>query len=84
MKVAELIEILEDMDPDAEVLIGSQENWPFEYDVAGVVTREEVVGESDDEEEPRYGEGLAASDVFIVEGTQLRYGSNRMWAAARR
>lgn len=30
MKVAELIEILEDMDPDAEVLIGSQENWPFE------------------------------------------------------
>jgi hypothetical protein len=29
MRVAELIEILEDMDPEAEVLIGSQENWPY-------------------------------------------------------
>ncbi len=84
MKVAELIEILEEMDPEAEVLIGSQENWPFEYDVAGVVTREEVVEDADDEDAPERTDGTALNDVFIVEGTQLRYGSNRMWKAARR
>ncbi len=84
MKVAELIEILEDMDPDAEVLLGSQENWPFEYDVAGVTTRQEVEDASDDEEDAPRADGRALNDVFIVEGTQLRYGSNRMWQAARR
>lgn len=29
MKVRDLIEILEDQDPEAEVLIMSQENWPY-------------------------------------------------------
>jgi len=29
MKVRELIELLEDQDPDAEVFIMSQENWPY-------------------------------------------------------
>src|SRR5690606_27099311 len=36
MKVRDLIEILEDQDPDAEVLVMSQENWPFENAIAGV------------------------------------------------
>jgi len=29
MKVSELIELLGDQDPDAEVMIMSQENWPY-------------------------------------------------------
>ncbi len=29
MKVSELIELLQDQDPDAEVMIMSQENWPY-------------------------------------------------------
>jgi len=29
MKVRDLIEILEDQDPDAEVLIMSQQSWPY-------------------------------------------------------
>lgn len=29
MKVSELIELLQDQDPDAEVMIMSQKNWPY-------------------------------------------------------
>jgi len=84
MKVAELIAILEGMDPDAEVLIGSQENWPFEYSLAGVTSREEMLAAADSDEEPSYEIGTTGSDVFRVEGRQLRYGSNLMWRAIRR
>ena len=35
MKVSELIELLEEQDPNAEVLVMSQPNWPFELGLAG-------------------------------------------------
>ena len=41
MNVKQLIEILEDLDPDAEVLIVSQQHWPFENAIAGVAVRED-------------------------------------------
>ena len=89
MNVKQLIEILEDLDPDAEVLLMSQQSWPFENGIAGVAVREDLVEDDqdlDDEEreEPRYEKGTAANDVFIVEGQQLRYGSKAAWDAARR
>ena len=89
MKVRDLIEILEDQDPDADVLIMSQQSWPFENAIAGVAVREEIVEDDEDlddeeREEPRYEKGTAANDVFIVEGQQLRYGSKAAWDAARR
>lgn len=89
MKVSELIELLEDQDPDAEVMIMSQENWPFENAVAGVAVREEFVDDDEDcdedeREEPRYEKGTARNDVFLVEGQQLRYGSKAAWRVATR
>ncbi|WP_223643764.1 hypothetical protein [Corallococcus sp. EGB] len=91
MKVSELIELLEEQDPDAEVLIMSQQNWPFENAVAGVAVREEMLradrdedGDDDDAEEPRYERGTAPNDVFLVEGEQLRYGSKTAWQVAVR
>lgn len=88
MKVSELIELLQDQDPDAEVMIMSQQNWPFENAVAGVAVREEFVDDEDcdedEREEPRYEKGTAPSDVFIVEGQQLRYGSKAAWRVASR
>ena len=90
MKVSELIELLQDQDPDAEVMIMSQENWPFENAVAGVAVREEFVDdddedcEDDEREEPRYEKGTAPNDVFLVEGRQLRYGSKAAWRVASR
>jgi hypothetical protein len=35
MKVSELIELLEEQDPNAEVLVMSRPNWPFELGLAG-------------------------------------------------
>ena len=89
MKVKELIDILEEQDPDAEVLIMSQQSWPFENGIAGVAVREDLVEEDEDlddeeREEPRFEKGTARNDVFIVEGQQLRYGSKAAWDAARR
>ena len=89
MKVSELIEMLEEQDPDAEVLVMSQENWPFEMALCGVTTRDEILRADSDEEEPEdddaeLADGLARSDVFLVEGTQLRYGSKTAWVVATR
>ena len=50
MKVSELIELLEEQDPDAEVLVMSQPNWPFELGLAGVTTREEMLRADRDED----------------------------------
>jgi hypothetical protein len=89
MKVSELIELLEEQDPDAEVLVMSQPNWPFELSLAGVTTREEMLRadrdeDGDDDEEPRLERGTAKNDVFLVEGEQLRYGSKTAWSGATR
>lgn len=86
MKVGELIEILSEMDADAQVFIASQPNWPFEYSVCGVARRAEMNGDDADDEETAatYEPGTAPSDVFIVEGTQLRYGSKAAWETAQR
>ena len=93
MKVSELIELLEEQDPDAEVFLAMQENWPFECAIQGLTTREEILradcdededDEDDDAEEPRLERGCAKNDVFIVEGEQLRYGSKTAWRMATR
>lgn len=93
MKVSELIELLEEQDPDAEVLLAMQEGWPFECAIEGVTSREEILeadsdeddeDEDDGEREPRLAPGTARNDVFIVEGNQLRYGSKTAWRVATR
>jgi hypothetical protein len=90
MKVSELIELLEEQDPDAEVLVMMQQSWPLECSLAGVTTREEMLRADRDEdgdgdhEEPRLECGTAKNDVFLVEGEQLRYGSKTAWSVATR
>ncbi len=95
MTVSELMELLEDCDPDAEVLLMSQPSWPFEHTVAGVTIRSEIDDRDEDEvdddraddeveAEPTRSDGTRPNDVFILEGTQLRYGSRDAWAAASR
>ncbi|MEZ4402848.1 MAG: hypothetical protein R3B06_22700 [Kofleriaceae bacterium] len=71
MKVSALIELLEEQDPDAEVLVMMQQNWPFECSLAGVTTREAMLSadrdedvDGDEDEEPRLERGTAKSDVF--------------------
>ncbi|MDP1826677.1 MAG: hypothetical protein Q8L48_25625 [Archangium sp.] len=86
MKVKELMELLKDLEPNAQVLIASQPNWPFEIELSGVVTRAECSqpdedGEGDAQAPSRDG---APTDVFLVEGQQLRYGSKTPFRLARR
>ena len=90
MKVQELIEILENMDPDATVLLATQPAWPFEYSIEGVVTRWDFT-EFDPHNRFEHmtndgglGSDPVSSDVLLLEGTQLRYGTKAAWEAARR
>ena len=85
MLVRELLSILEDADPDAEVFVMMQKTWPFECAVAGVALREEFE-DVEDGEAPTLSDGppRRANDVFLVEGAQLRYGSKEAWNVARR
>ena len=97
MKVRELIEILEELDPEASVYIMSQSSWPFEVAIHGVTVREEFTERDEDDDEDgeatpashydRWSapaESLPMNDVFIVEGRQLRYGSKDAWDSAYR
>lgn len=78
MTVADLIEALEGMDPEAEVHLMTQPEWPFEYSVLGVCRREDF-------EEEGFVEGeKEGRDVFLVEDVQLRYGNKGAWEAAQR
>jgi hypothetical protein len=100
MTVSDLISLLQDCDPDAEVRLMMQESWPFECAIDGVAVRSELADADDCEcdrrigapheegcpagEEEEYADGLAGNDVFIVEGRQERYGSKSAWLAAHK
>lgn len=105
--------MLEDgADPESNVLLMSQPSWPFEYSIAGVTSREELLerngdndsdpdSDDDDDEGPEKEWGAVGSgrskpkskrkrdteregaetDIFLVEGRQLRYGSKAAWDA---
>jgi hypothetical protein len=111
MKVKDLISLLEDQDPEAEVFLAEQPSWPFEYSISNVISREEMLSNDDEYDElvsqrccecgaevddecelhpdadvdvkhaePKLDEGCTLSDVFIIEGEQLRYGSKAAWS----
>jgi hypothetical protein len=83
VKVHESIAILQSFDGEASVYVMSQPHYPFEYDVAGVAVREDIADEDEDEGGVPASD-LPGSDVFILEGSQLRYGDKGAWQAARR
>lgn len=82
MTVRELMELLRGADPDATVRLMNQENWPFEYGIAGVAIREDFYDGTDADAEP-LDEGTDTRDVFILEGRQERYGDTRAWEVTR-
>ncbi len=63
MTVEKLIEMLEGMNPEAEVRFASQPSWPFEYTISDLsaFTGEE---ESNDEN---------CDVVYLIEGDQIGY-----------
>jgi hypothetical protein len=78
MKVRDLMQALECYDPDAEVILCIQSQWPMESALLAAVSREEMQGQ---DAPPSGGSG---TDVLLVEGSQIRYGSKAAWQAVGR
>lgn len=79
MTVDELIARLEEyrdvLGGDAEVRLMTQQQWPFENAVCGIVSGEEL-NDLDEEDDSDVEDERV---VYIVEGQQLGYGSKRAW-----
>lgn len=71
MNVAELMERLEGMDPDAEVRIAEQPEWPFEYSIHEVV--EVDLNEANEDGSYNYEDDEPYSVVYIGDAIQLGY-----------
>ena len=86
MTINELIERLEDyrdeIGGDAEVRLMTQSNWPFENDIFGLASGEEINDAADDQEPNDGGDVDADQVVYICEGQQLCYGTKRAWEVA--
>lgn len=82
MTIDELIERLEEyrdaLGGKAEVRLMTQQNWPFENEIVGLASGEEINDPDDDEDEDVDDDSV----VFIVEGQQRCYGSSRAWEVA--
>ena len=74
MTVGRLIALLENFDRESELLLMSQPNWPFEYSVSGVCERQDFAELEEFADSPR-----KPNDVFLLEGSQLRYGNTNAW-----
>ena len=86
MTINELIERLEEyrdtIGGDAEVRLMTQSNWPFENDIFGLASGEEINDAADDQEPNDDGDVDADQVVYICEGQQLCYGTKRAWEVA--
>ena len=82
MTLNELIERLEEYrdlhGEDCEVRLMTQQNWPFENTITGLVSGAEINDRDDDDDDDDETDAV----VYIVEGQQLGYGSKRAWEAA--
>jgi hypothetical protein len=88
MTIDELIQRLEDyrdqIGGDANVRLMTQQNWPFENSICGLASGAEINDYDEDDEDGSDDEDAAEVAVlFIVEGSQLGYGTKRAWDVAR-
>ena len=70
MTVQELIDQLQDFDPDLPVFLAQQPSWPFEYSIGRIVEVDLNDDDEDDNVDYDTDRNLA---VYIGEGKQLRY-----------
>jgi len=84
MTIDELIERLEgyrdEIGGDAEVRLMTQQNWPFENTIHGLASGAEI-NDSDEDDD---GDVEADAVLYLVEGSQLGYGTKRAWDVAQR
>jgi len=84
MTIDDLIERLEgyrdEIGGDAEVRLMTQQNWPFENTIHGLASGAEI-NDSDEDDD---GDVEADAVLYLVEGSQLGYGTKRAWDVAQR
>jgi hypothetical protein len=87
MNVSELIERLSECDPNAEVRLATQPNWPLASMLDGVADSADVTGESMCEEHSEYGcSDCTPAVVWLTEGAQpddSPYAPRAAWSVAR-
>ena len=71
MTVEELIELLEQFNPEAEVRIASGQGWPMEYELGDVAPNSDELADvlTDDDEARR----AIRPVVYLAEGPQIGY-----------
>lgn len=91
MNVRELIERLGDFDPDADVLLAIQPDWPLQFELAGLTSSEDLPAS---EEPCEAHEAWACQEcepeewevvVYLVQGDHPgdeAYAPREAWAAA--
>lgn len=88
MKVKDLIALLSSENPEAEVRMALQPEYPHAHDEAGVASDAAVAETELEEKEPdEYEEGAARPAkevVYVVQGQWRSYGSRAAWDAALR
>jgi hypothetical protein len=83
MKVKDLIALLENCDPEANVVLTTGSSYPMEHDISGLVTRPECRATAWDRGEPYAEQAGTGSDIVLLEGPWLRYGNRVAWHATR-
>ena len=78
MTVRELMERLEDMNPDAEVHLMYQRHYPLESTLLGVCESSDLLDDEDADEDDEGNDDV----VFLVEGEHVGYGMKSAWRAA--
>jgi len=74
--VEELVNLLEDFDPDAEVRIVSQPSAPLAYEIEAVVDTRNIPEEQrDDAAEIQREPGV----VYVLEGNQIGRAPKEIW-----
>jgi hypothetical protein len=87
MTVQELIERLQDFDPEAEVRLLTQMHWPFQNEILGLCENRDLNESQNDcgcgkDDCPDCNPDEEGKIVFIVEGEQLGYGNKKAWEVA--
>jgi hypothetical protein len=78
--IARLEEYREELGGETEVRLMTQQSWPFENAVHGLVSVPEINANSDDEGFDC--QGNADQVVYLVDGDQLGYGTKTAWTEA--
>lgn len=86
MTIDELIARLEEyrdaLGGETEVRLMTQQNWPFENEITGLASGEEINDACEGEDECDDQDVDEDTVVFIVEGKQRCCGSGRAWQVA--